>query len=70
MEAKKKAEELVMKFATNGCWAKENAITCVNEILDTAMTGYLVNDSAVAEFQIRMRDYWKGVKTEIQKIIW
>jgi len=67
MEANKKAEELVKKFALGG-WGKDNAITCVDEIIDTAMTSYLVNDRAVAEFQIKMRDYWKQVKTEIEAL--
>ena len=67
MEANKKAEELVKKFALGG-WGKDHAITCVDEIIDTAMTGYLVNDRAVAEFQIKMRDYWKQVKTEIEAL--
>jgi hypothetical protein len=67
MEANKKAEELVKKFALGG-WGKDYAITCVDEIIDTAMTGYLVNDRAVAEFQIKMRDYWKQVKTEIEAL--
>jgi predicted aspartyl protease len=67
MEVKKKAEELVKKFALGG-WSKEHAINCVDEIIDTAMTGYLVNDRKVAEFQIKMRDYWKQVKTEIEAL--
>ena len=67
MEANKKAEELVKKFALGG-WSKEHATTCVDEIIDTAMTGYLLNDSKVAEFQIKMRDYWKQVKTEIEAL--
>jgi len=67
MEANKKAEELVKNFALGG-WGKDHAITCVDEIIDTAMTGYLVNDRAVAEFQIKMRDYWKQVKTEIEAL--
>ena len=66
MEANKKAEELVKKFALSV--GKENAINCVDEIIDTAMTGYLVNDRAVAEFQIKMRDYWKQVKIEIESL--
>jgi len=32
MEAQEKANELVRKFAIGG-WGKENAKTCVNEIL-------------------------------------
>jgi hypothetical protein len=67
MEANKKAEELVKKFALGG-WGKDHAITCVDEIIDTVMRGYLVNDSAVAEIQIIMRDYWKQVKTEIEAL--
>ena len=39
-----------------------------DEIVDTAMTGYLLNDSKVAGFQIKMRDYWIKVKYEIEKI--
>lgn len=48
--------------------AKKLVIEFVNEIIDTSMTGYLINDSKVAEFQVKMRDYWVEVKKEIEKI--
>lgn len=67
MKANKKAEELIKKFALGG-WGKDHAITCVNEILATAMTGYLVNDRKVRDFQIIVRDYWKQVKIEIEAL--
>lgn len=67
MEAKKKAEELVKRFALGG-WSKEHAITCVDEIIDTVMTGYFLTDSKVGEFQVKMRDYWKQVKAEIEAL--
>jgi hypothetical protein len=66
-QAEIKAQELVKKFAGGG-WGKNHAITCVNEIIDTAMTGYFLNEQAVAEFQIRMRDYWTLVKTKIEAL--
>lgn len=67
MEAKEKAIKLVKEFAVGG-WGQKHAMRCVDEIIDTAMTGYLVNDSAVAEFQLKMRNYWKEVKNEIEKL--
>lgn len=67
MEAKLKAEQLVKKFALGG-WGKDHALNCVNEILETLMTGYLLNEQSVSEFQIKMRDYWQEVKTEIEAL--
>ena len=67
MKANKKAEQLVKKFALGG-WGKDHALNCVNEIIETSMTGYLLNEQSVSEFQIKMRDYWQQVKIEIEKL--
>lgn len=67
MEAKLKAEQLVKKFALGGR-GKDHALNCVNEIIETAMTGYLLNEQNVSDFQIKMRDYWQQVKNEIKAL--
>jgi hypothetical protein len=61
MEADKKADELIKRFG------KDFAIDIADEMIDSSMTGFLLNESIVAEFQVKMRHYWKQVKNEIYK---
>lgn len=79
MEANKKANELYEKFKKTlninndmrmgaNPFVKECCLNTVNEIIETAMTGYLLTDKEVSEFQIKMRDYWQQVKIEIEKL--
>ena len=66
MIPKEKAEQLVNKFhADDGI---ESALICCDEIIESVMTGYLLNDSAVADYQIRMRTYYQEVRKEIEKL--
>ena len=58
MTPKEKAIELVDKFALGG-WGKENALRCVDEIINVTvgLNGWIDG------FQ-----YWKEVKQEIEKL--
>lgn len=80
MTPREKAIDLYKKFSFNGYNVhrgpdgkivnrpKELALIAADEIVNTSMTGYLLNESNVAEFQIKMRDYWQEVKQEINKL--
>jgi hypothetical protein len=58
MSPKEKAIELVDKFALGG-WGKENALRCVDEIINVTvgLNGWIDG------FQ-----YWEEVKQEIEKL--
>lgn len=60
MTPKEKAEELFKTFSSFG-----NAMLCVDEILNTIFnedfSGHLIDE-------IGASDYWKEVKTEIEKL--
>jgi hypothetical protein len=58
MSPKEKAIELVDKFALGG-WGKENALRCVDEIINVTvgLNGWIDG------FQ-----YWEQVKQEIEKL--
>jgi len=77
MTANKKAVQIFNKMFINQIdkrnplsWelAKQCALIVVDEIIFTSMTGYLLNDSKVSEFQVKMRDYWQEVKSKIEKL--
>jgi hypothetical protein len=58
MSPKEKAQELFNKFALGG-WGKENALRCVDEIINVTvgLNGWIDG------FQ-----YWEEVKQEIEKL--
>jgi hypothetical protein len=60
MTPKEKAQELFNKFALGG-WGKENALRCVDEILDIVVGIYDY------DYQV-LYPYWTEVKEEIQKL--
>ena len=57
MTPKEKAIELVDKFALGG-WGKENALRCVDEILNI--------NSVDKDYDLS--NYWEEVKQEIEKL--
>lgn len=69
---KQRAEKLIKDFQFSKeitpKIAKQCALITVNREINTVMSGYLLNDKEVSEFQIKMRDYLVEFKQEIEKL--
>jgi len=79
MTPKEKAEELVYKFADivdpemNHDYAKECALTCVEEILEATKQKYrkkafVFNTETKKSFSYKYVGYWLFTKKEIEKL--
>ena len=69
MKAKDKAYDLIDKmYFNNSSLSIANAIIAVDTVLETIMTGYLINNKEVANFQIEKMIYWQEVKEELIKL--